>query len=77
MTGAHSESRPIRLWPCIDEQRSGSDEQRLEGFHASERFKLHPLGDTSLCVSQMHNSKDDERLFPDRYTTTRDNTTNY
>jgi hypothetical protein len=76
MTGTRSESRPIRLWPCIDE-RSGSDDQRYEGFHASERFELHPLGDTSLCLSQAHHPKDDERVWPDSCTTTRDDTTSY
>jgi hypothetical protein len=75
-TGTHSESRPIRLWPCKDE-RSGSDEQRFEGFHASERFELHPLGDTSLCLSQTHHPKDDERVWPDSCSITRDDTTNY
>jgi hypothetical protein len=76
MTGTHSENRPIRLVPCMDE-RSGSDEQRFEGFHPSERFELHPLGDAGLCLSQTHHPKDDERVWPDSCTTTRDDTTNY
>jgi hypothetical protein len=71
-TGTHTEDRPIRLWPC-----SGSSEQRFMGFLASERFELHPLGDASLCLSQMHHPKEDERIFPNNCTTTRGDTTNY
>ena len=76
VTGAHSEDRPIRLWPCKDEH-SGWAEQRFEGFHARERFELHPLEDTGLCLSQTHHPKDDEKVFPDRCTTTRSDDTNY
>jgi hypothetical protein len=76
MTGTHSENRPIRLVPCMD-KRSGSDEQRFGGFHPNERFELHPLGDTSLCLSQAHHPKDDERVWPDSCTTTRGDTTSY
>ena len=45
----HSESSPIRLYDCDDDD----SDQKFEGFRNDGRFELHPRDEPDRCVSQL------------------------
>ncbi|KAL3790603.1 hypothetical protein ACHAW5_011177 [Stephanodiscus triporus] len=59
-TTGHSESNPIRLYKCND----NDTDQKFDGYRDSGSFELSPREEPNHCVGQMHHPKRAERVYP-------------